>query len=182
MRRICRELVGALDLPAGADLEQAFSSLCAVLERRTGREVRRHLVCFPPGTVSGLWVGTDEVDHILCEIRASPWHRLLILCHEIWHIETEAVAHSEHRAGVPPVAASALFEGLDAAGLARVVAARSHYDAETEREADMFATLLVARLVDWAPSAEPEAGTGPDSVVGRLVRTLDAPVARRPHG
>jgi hypothetical protein len=165
MRRICASLIRGLDLSNPSDPAQMITALCRRLEERSGREVRHTLVPFPPHTVSGMWIATDTTDHILCETHTSPWHQLLITCHEAWHI-LEALRLGPGRtrglAGELTV--------LDASALGRIMAARGPYDAVTEQDADLFASLLIARLTDGPPAPEPD--TPPDASVDRVKRTL----------
>ncbi|MGP3971436.1 hypothetical protein [Streptomyces sp. 6N223] len=134
--------------------------------------MRHTLVPFPPQTVSGLWVATDSTDHILCEQNTSPWHRLLITCHEIWHI-MEA-----HRSGLAGASALTGVEltSLDDSALGRILGTRGPFDDAAEREADLFASLLIARLTRRLPRPDRH-GTDahvdpPDAAVHRVERTL----------
>lgn len=147
MRRSCRALVRDLGISAPSEPHEVIAALCRRMKQRLGREVRHRLVAFPPGTVSGLWVATDRVDYILCEERTSPWHQLLITGHEFWHME------AEHRAALADDTdtSSLACPALDPSSVMRIVAARSHYDAAAEEEADYFASLLLARLTRWLP-------------------------------
>lgn len=169
MRRSCAALVRDLDLPLPAEPEQVVAALCARMRQRLGRDVHHRLVSFPPDTVSGLWVATDTAHYILCEARTSPWHQLLITCHEFWHME------ADHRAtpsgdGID----RSLLPSLDAHAVARIVAGRTHCTAEIEQQADFFASLLMARVSRWLPE---ETWTVPDSAAA-VVRRLETALGR----
>jgi hypothetical protein len=170
MRRTCASLVRGLDIRPPAEPGQLIGALCRRLEERTGRDVRHTLVPFPPHTVSGLWAATDSTDHILCERNTSPWHQLLITCHEIWHI-VEA-----HRSGLAdaPTLGGVELTSLDDTALGRILATRGPFDDAAEREADLFASLLIARLTRRLPRLD-RAGAdaiSSDAAVHRVERTL----------
>ncbi|WP_070195824.1 hypothetical protein [Streptomyces oceani] len=203
MRRSCAALVRDLDLPLPAEPEQVLAALCARMEQRQGKPVHHRLVAFPPNTVSGLWMATDDAHYILCEAHTSPWHQLLITCHEFWHMEADhqatgptaadiqrrlgpsvdAVGHTE----VDPAARTGpadrtdpkrSTEGAGRAAVTRILAGRTHCDAEEEQEADFFASLLMARVSRWLPAETwraPESGSASE-----VVRRLETTLGRRP--
>jgi hypothetical protein len=174
MRRACAALVRDLDLPLPAEPEQVIEALCGRMKQRLGREVHHRLVAFPPDTVSGLWVATDTAHYVLCEERTSPWHQLLITCHEFWHME------ADHRTSVPVGEGvdRALFPSLDERTVARIVARRTHCSAEAEQEADFFASMLMARVSRWLPE---QTWTVPDSAAD-VVRRLETALGRERDG
>ncbi|MEE1929208.1 hypothetical protein V1J52_13645 [Streptomyces sp. TRM 70351] len=168
MRRSCAALVGDLDLPLPAEPAQVVTALCARMKQRLGRDVHHRLVSFPPDTVSGLWVATDDAHFILCEERTSPWHQLLITCHEFWHMEADHQATpggDEHDDGL-------LFPSLDARTVGRIVARRTHCSAEAEQEADFFASLLMAKVSRWLPEQTWTVPASAAAVVDRLEDAL----------
>ncbi|MGW6459709.1 toxin-antitoxin system, toxin component [Streptomyces sp. NPDC055078] len=168
MRRVCASLVRGLDVPPPAGPGQLIDALCRRVAERSGRAVRHTLVPFPPRTVSGLWIATGDTDHILCELRTSPWHQLLITCHEIWHIVEPR--RSGDGAGSAPALSGMDLGTLDASALGRIMAARGPYDAASERDADLFASLLLARLTRTPPRAGREVPGEP--ALHRVERTL----------
>ncbi|WP_431781351.1 hypothetical protein [Streptomyces chumphonensis] len=176
MRRSCAALVKDLDLPLPAEPEEVVAALCARMRQRLGRAVHHRLVAFPPDTVSGLWVATDDAHFILCEERTSPWHQLLITCHEFWHIE------ADHRAtpGAEETTDALLFPSLDPSTVGRIVARRTHCTAEEEQEADFFASLLMARVSRWLPRRTWPVPPSAAAVVDRLENTLGRPADTRP--
>ncbi|MCT2593536.1 hypothetical protein LHJ74_27145 [Streptomyces sp. N2-109] len=193
MRRSCAALVRDLDLPLPAEPQQVIAALCTRMEQRQGRAVHHRLVPFPPDTVSGLWVATDDAHYILCEAHTSPWHQLLITCHEFWHMEvdhrdttgnTGAHAAQAARADDETPAGDVdrrLFPSLDPETVSRIIARRTHCSAEEEQEADFFASLLMARVSRWLAE---ETWTVPDAeaaVVHRLENTLGRRGGGRPR-
>lgn len=175
MRRSCASLVRDLDLPVPAEPGQVIDALCERMRQRVGRDVHHRLVAFPPDTVSGLWVETDDAHYILCEQRTSPWHQLLITGHEFWHMEANhraATAHSDD-------AGHLLFPSLDPGTVARIVASRSHCSAEAEQEADFFASLLMGKVSRWLPEQRWVVPDSAAAVVHRLEATLGHESERR---
>jgi hypothetical protein len=174
MRRSCAALVRDLDLPIPAEPDQVITALCERMKQRLGREVRHRLVPFPPDTVSGLWVATDSVHYILCEERTSPWHQLLITCHEFWHMEADHAATPAEEEN----AAHLLFPSLDPRTVARIVATRAHCGAAAEQEADFFASLMMAKVSRWLPK---QTWTVPESAAA-VVDRLESSLGRGPEG
>ncbi|MCO8308818.1 hypothetical protein [Streptomyces sp. RKCA744] len=177
MRRACASLVRDLQLPIPSDPDQVIIALCQRMEQRLGRHVQHRFVSFPPNTVSGLWVATDTVDYILCEEQTSPWHQLLITGHEYWHIEAEhratlADGHDSHQLAFP---------SLDQRAVARIMAKRSHYDAVAEQEADLFATMLSAKLTRWLPKQTWNVPPAAADLVHRLEATLGGSAGQQGH-
>ncbi|MDG4830866.1 hypothetical protein O7627_16335 [Solwaraspora sp. WMMD1047] len=174
MRRSCADLVRDLQPPDPTEPTQLITALCGRMGERLGVPVRHRLVRFPPETVSGLWIATDTANYLLCEQDTSGWHQLAITGHEFWHME------AEHQATAVPAGDVAGLGGdsPDRATVARVVAARAHCEAVAEQEAELFASLLVAKLSRWLPQrtwAVPENAVG---VVDRLESTLGHPERR----
>ncbi|NGO66954.1 hypothetical protein [Streptomyces boncukensis] len=166
MRRSCALLVRGLVSERPDDPGAWIDPLCGRLRELSGRAVRHKLVAFPPRTVSGLWVATEDTDHILCEQNTSPWHQLLITGHEVWHILDGRRPAAGGARCLPAVDAGS----LSSEALGRIMAARGPYDARAEREADLFASLLLARLT--SRSWKPGYGTPSDVAVHRVDRTL----------
>ncbi|AGP58323.1 hypothetical protein [Streptomyces rapamycinicus] len=174
MRRSCKALVRDLDLPVPAEPDQVVAALCGRMRQRLGRAVHHRLVSFPPDTVSGLWVATDSAHYILCEKDTSPWHQLLITCHEFWHME------ADHEATLAAGEASTrlVFPSLDPDTVARIVASRTHCSSEAEQEADFFASLLMAKVSRWLPN---EIWTTPESpATAAVVRRLETSLGHAP--
>ncbi|WP_086793654.1 toxin-antitoxin system, toxin component, partial [Streptomyces thermovulgaris] len=110
MRRLCAELLDELTLPAPARPADLCTALCDAMSRRRGRPVRFRTAAFPPGTASGLWLDMHDQDLILVEERTAPDHQLVILGHELWHMQA---GHGGHDVDGAHVAARLLDEGAD---------------------------------------------------------------------
>jgi hypothetical protein len=162
-------------LPVPAEREQVIEALCRRMKRRSGRDIQHRFVSFPPDTVSGLWVATDTTDYILCEEQTSPWHQLLITGHEFWHVEAD---HQATTAAWPDI--SHLESPTpEPTAVSRIVASRCHYNDVAEQEADLFASLLLAKLTRWLPKQIWHVPDSAAAVVHRLEETLGTrPVER----
>lgn len=173
MRRTCDALVRDLDLPVPSEPHELITALCARMRQRLGKDVRHLLVPFPPDTVSGLWVATDDAHFVLCEQHTSPWHQLLITCHEFWHIEAD---HAPTQAP-EDTAMQQVFPSLRPDVVARIVARRSHCGAAAEQEADFFACVLMTKVSRWLPQ---QTWTVPDSATA-VVQRLESALGRGHH-
>ena len=128
MRRLSGELVAELELDAPARPEDLYGALCDAMSRRRGRPVHFRTAPFPPGTASGLWLDMADQDLVVIEERTAPDHQLVILGHELWHMNA---GHCSHH-----------VEGA-------AVAARSHFDQAEEKEAETFGLLLASKCRTW---------------------------------
>ncbi|UQI49703.1 hypothetical protein M1P56_35540 (plasmid) [Streptomyces sp. HU2014] len=177
MRRLCAELLSGLNLPGPVHPDALFTALCAGMSRRHDRPVSHRLVSFPAGTVSGLWVATDAQHLVLCEKDTAPDHQLVILGHELWHLE-------EHHRADPALstaeAAPLLAPGTTHAALRRL-AARTAFCDHDETAAETFGSLLGSRARKWlAQEAHDSLHQAP---VSGLVQRLEASLGpQHPQG
>ncbi|MCG8971854.1 toxin-antitoxin system, toxin component [Streptomyces sp. CL12-4] len=154
-----------------ADPETIFKALCQAMSdlRGDGRPIMLKIQRFPEGmaTHTGLLLEFDTHDVIVIEEDLAPWHKLVVLGHELWH---KYAGHCGHDIGGGAAAAAraALSDNVDWTELARV-AARSHSHQEDEVAAEGFGLLLGSRMNAWL--AEP--GTAPlDDVARRIGDSL----------
>ncbi|MFI2029804.1 hypothetical protein [Streptomyces buecherae] len=113
-------------------------------------------------------MATQDADHILCERHTSPWHQLLITCHEMWHVLEDQSGGTDHSAALVGLEGTS----LDDSALGRIMAARGPYDAQAEQDADLFASLLIAKLTRRVPTS---AHGSSDVTMNRVERTLRGP-------
>ncbi|WP_428936076.1 ParH-like protein [Streptomyces sp. ACT015] len=147
MWRRCRRTAGTLALPHPFSAE----GFIALLAERRGRPIELIPVASRPDVPCGLLISTDHVDRILYTTDTTPLHRQHILLHEAAHIICE------HHAGpAPATAASALMPHLPSALVQRVLG-RTVYTEPQEHEAELLATLILAR----AHQRHPAPGTSP---------------------
>ena len=151
LRRDCSAKVQALDLPSPFDVRQ----LCLALARSRGRVIHLIPVVLPPGSPSGLCVSTDAADYIFYEQETSPLHQEHIILHELGHLICDHQATSVSGQEV----AQLLLPDLDLAMVQRVLG-RTCYPMWAEQEAEMLASLILARVdrhphdVRWAVPSE----------------------------
>ncbi|MCH0563512.1 MULTISPECIES: toxin-antitoxin system, toxin component [unclassified Streptomyces] len=169
MRRLCGELVDALDLPAPAPPSALYTALCSAMSRRRGRPVHFRTSSFPPGTASGLWLDMADQDLVVIEERTAPEHQLVILGHELWHMQA---GHSGHHVDGATVAARLLHDDGDLAAAVRAVAARTRFDLDDEREAERFGLLLATKCRTWLTGSALRSAARGEHLAGRIEASL----------
>ncbi|MEU3316980.1 toxin-antitoxin system, toxin component [Streptomyces sp. NPDC006662] len=169
MRRLCTALTSSLDLEAPVDPQTLFRALCVAMSRtRGGRPIVLRFERFPTElTTSGLWLNMEKYDIVVVEKHTTPDHQLVILGHELWHMN--AGHCGEHGRG----AADAARSLPDASSLTYAsVAARSHYEDAQEIEAERFGLMLGDRCRPWLLGAETPGGGHGNGVAGRIGNAL----------
>jgi len=169
MRRLCGELVAELTLPKPAPPDDLYAALCTAMSRRRGRPVTFRTAAFPPGTASGLWLDMEEQDLVLVEQRTAPDHQLVILGHELWHMQA---GHGGRHVEGAAVAARLLDEGADLPATVQKVAARSGFERTEEEEAEHFGLLLASKCRPWLASSSLRRPVRRDRLVGRIEASL----------
>jgi hypothetical protein len=169
MRRLCGELVAELSLPAPAEPAALHAALCDGMSRRRGRPVQFRTAPFPPGTASGLWLDMADQDLVVVEERTAPDHQLVILGHELWHMNA---GHQGHHVDGAAVAARLLSDTADLQATVRTVAARTHFDATDEKEAESFGLLLASKCRTWLAGSSLRGPVKRDDLAGRIEASL----------
>ncbi|MFE9448397.1 toxin-antitoxin system, toxin component [Streptomyces sp. NPDC006739] len=172
MRRLCAELVGGLTLPAPAPPHELYTALCEVMSRRRGRPVHFRTAVFPPDTASGLWLDMTDRDLVVVEERTAPDHQLVILGHELWHMQAD---HSGHHVDGVGVATRLLQDDTDQDALQATVhraAARTRFDLTEEREAETFGLLLASKCRTRLAGSALRGPARRDDVAGRIEASL----------
>ncbi|GAA0641182.1 hypothetical protein GCM10009535_17990 [Streptomyces thermocarboxydovorans] len=169
MRRLADALIDPIRVRVPADPEVLFEELVKSVSAWRGREVVVHRAKFPPHTASGLWLEREHHDDVVVDERAAVWHQIVILCHEVWHMNRRSAAPRSGEARQP-------------------VAARSDFSLAEEQEADRFGMLMGRRLRTWLDASavpDPAARTGdggdddPQDLAGRIGAALNYRGARR---
>ncbi|MFI1015100.1 hypothetical protein [Streptomyces sp. NPDC020965] len=172
MRELRDGLARALDDAGPTAPDEVFAALCAHLTERRGRPVVLHLVDFPPGTASGLYLDMTDRDVICVQAGTQPLHQLIIFGHEVWHMIAghgglpEPLPTADPATG--PAAAARLAAddaGLDSA--VQNVAARTDFRQSQETEAETFGLELGTHLRRWLDGTAEPAGT---SAVARRIQ------------
>jgi hypothetical protein len=166
LRRICAARVEALDLPFPFDVHK----LCESVERARGRMIRLVPCTLPAGSPSGLCVSTNVGDYIFYESQTSAFHQEHIILHEVGHLLCEHCAPSVSREEVSGL----LLPDLDADMVQRVLG-RTCYPMWAEQEAEIIASLILAKVEK--ERRETVSAVSPDvaSVVARVERSLGLP-------
>ncbi|MDT0463328.1 MULTISPECIES: toxin-antitoxin system, toxin component [Streptomyces] len=169
MRRLCGELMAELALPAPAAPADLYTALCAGMSRRRGRPVQFRMAAFPPGTASGLWLDMADQDLVVVEERTAPDHQLVILGHELWHMNA---GHQGHAVEGATVAARLLSDTTDLQATVHKVAARTHFDLADEQEAESFGLLLASKCRTWLAGSSLRGPVQRDDLAGRIEASL----------
>ncbi|MFF7448970.1 MULTISPECIES: toxin-antitoxin system, toxin component [unclassified Streptomyces] len=169
MRRLCGELVAELNLVAPARPTDLYSALCGTMSRRRGRPVHFRTAAFPPGTASGLWLDMADQDLVVVEERTAPGHQLVILGHELWHMQA---GHCSHHVEGAAVAARLLSDDADLRAAVLKVAARTRFDEAEEKEAERFGLLLASRCTTWLDGSPVRGPVRRDRLAGRIEASL----------
>ncbi|AYN38459.1 toxin-antitoxin system, toxin component [Streptomyces dangxiongensis] len=177
-RRLCDELVGGLTLPVPAPPDELYRALCEGMSRRRGRPVKFRTAVFPPGTASGLSLYLTDRDVVVVEERTVPEHQLVILGHELWHVQAGRCGHPGDGVGtaVRPLREDAGHSALRAT--VRRAAARTRFDLAEERDAESFGLLLASKCRTLLTGSASRGPARRDGVAGRIEASLGYP---RPH-
>ena len=133
VRRRCRRIVAALDIPEPFEVEGFLARLAAA----RGRPLELLPVAAGADVPCGLLVSTDSADYIFHPADAVPLHARHIVFHEVGHLL------GDHGGGS---AAPVLFPDLSPELVRRVLGRTTYSDAQ-EREAEILATLIARRVL-----------------------------------
>ncbi|MFA5707549.1 hypothetical protein [Mycolicibacterium sp.] len=142
------ELVRALPIPVPWDRAKFIDDLAKL----RGRPI--HLVAADTASLSdspcGLWLKREHDDVILHEAGTSEYHIDQIVCHEIGHMvlghdtsDRRTAAETAHYVDI----CQTIMPGIDPAAV-RAVLGRANYISDQERDAEMFASLLMIAAAD----------------------------------
>jgi hypothetical protein len=173
MRRLCGELLAELTLPVPARPADLYAALCEAMSRRRGRPVLFRTAVFPPGTASGLWLDMADQDLVVIEERTAPDHQLVILGHELWHMQAGHCGRRHVRGA--EVATRLLDRALDEDTLRAAVlkvAARTRFDLAEEKEAEAFGLLLASKCRTRLAGSSLRGPVRRDRLAGRIEASL----------
>jgi hypothetical protein len=144
----CEQLIREFDFRDPFNL----SELCAKLARRRNRPI--HLLAMPAGAgnPSGLCISTAAADYVFYDGESAGVHRDHIILHEFGHLlfgHVGALSLSDVTAGL-------LAPSVDPR-VARMMLGRHNYSDGSEQEAEMFATLVLAKVSGGAGGMPPAA-------------------------
>jgi hypothetical protein len=162
LRQRCAARLPSLDLPIPFDLEL----FCRSLGERRQRPIVLRPIDIPTG-LGGFWVASTQSDYILYQAGARPLHRLHIILHELSHLICEhqprPVTEAEFlQIMLPDLSAQAFQHMLN----------RGAYSTAEDQEAEILATLILARVTHSSYEGRAVDQGAPTGLVGRLADSL----------
>jgi hypothetical protein len=151
-----------LDLPDPFDLE----SFCQTLARRRHRPIVLQPIAIQAG-LGGFWAATERADYILYQAGTSALHRLQIILHELSHLICDHTPTSVREAEFLQI----LLPDLSPRAI-RHILKRAAYSTAEDQEAEMLATLILARVTYPSPAREASDRTAQADLIDRLVHSL----------
>ncbi|GAA2254480.1 hypothetical protein GCM10010232_49490 [Streptomyces amakusaensis] len=170
MTALADTLTQHLEPPLPADPKQFMRDLLQPLAEERQRNIQLVFKDLPRGTASGLWLCFPEADMIVVEDNTTPLHQMVILGHEIWHM----VAGGGCRGHQVPAGAKAAARSFDET-LDRVMAARTDFALQEEKDAEAFGLRLASRLRPYLTGAQAQMPLG--GVTSRLQASFGGPAA-----
>lgn len=144
-------------------IRELCRALCEEMSARRARRVELRFERFPDEIeVTGLWVEFHDFDLVIVEERAEAVQQLVILGHELWHLQ----AGHCHDHSVGATAARMLADGQSWQGGALTVAARNGSREAAEAEAEEFGHRLATVFRPWVEGRT--ASTGSSGVQASL--------------
>lgn len=140
-RRAAVSLLRSLGLASRFSLDD----LRRAVERRRGAAIRLVAWSMPPAGPSGMWVSGAHAEYVFYPARASTLARVVIIGHELGHIARNDTATP----GELVQLSAALTPHVDP-GVILAPPARSPYDADTERRAEVFGTVVAECVGSWS--------------------------------
>jgi hypothetical protein len=166
LRQQCEARLQALGLPTPCDLP----GLCRMIEQRRRRRILLHPL--PMRAIglaaSGVCVGTTTADYIFFERDTTPLHQLHIQLHELAHL---VCGHQTGNAADADLV-QLLLPSFVQARVQRLLR-RTVYTAVEEQEAEVLASLLLARITPPPPAADPGGDVAAIDLLHRLGRSLE---------
>jgi hypothetical protein len=149
IRERCEQLITTLSIPEPFDISLFLSRLAA----RRGRRIELMSAALPTTPLCGMLVSTDDADYIFHAVDATPLHAQHIDMHEVGHLLLGHTSDTDI-AGDRQVthtlaeqdAVRTLLPSLSSALIRRVLG-RNTYSNADECEAELFASMLLARAV-----------------------------------
>lgn len=169
VRQTCEALLDRWGMDHGCGIDELHRYLSAQNERPI------HLIPmpFPERHLFGLWLKMDDFDIIAYEKAASASHKEHIIAHELAHIAFQ------HRGSVKfeESATGPLFSDVEP-GVVKGMLMRSRYSDDEEQEAEMMASLILARATKrWL-----EPAWGVPAEAAEIVARIENGVGKPDHG
>lgn len=141
----CEELIDTLVIPRPFDIDHFLASLA---EKR-GKQIQ-----LIPGRLGadqpcGMLISTTEIDYIYCASNVSPLQSQHTVMHEVGHLLFDHCTSVSDCGEAPRVAgddALRLLLPTLSPALVRRILGRTIYATDQEREAELFASLVLSRI------------------------------------
>lgn len=160
--RKCREVLAPLDIPDPFDAIE----MCRLVGESRGRPVLVAPMNLGPAAPCGLWLEAKDADFIFFETETSGAHQDHIILHELGHV----LCH-RHSDTLDADTIRTIFPALDPA-LIRGALGRSRYSTTEEREAEIFAHVVLDRA--WRTTGSFAEEENPNSHVREVLRRFAA--------
>ena len=167
-RSRCERLVATLPIPCPFDVGQFL----AALAQRRGRCIDLIPTSLPATLPCGMLISTDDVDYIFHAVDTTPLHAQHIDMYEVGHLlldHSAVISRLGANADVPALAEQTAVRSLLpdlSPELIRRILGRTVYSDAHEREAELFASLLLSRA--YHPARRPTVCRG--DFAARLAR------------
>lgn len=169
VRARCRQVLEQLDIVEHPAQQLSVAHIRDRVQRRRGRPLALMPMVIGAGWPSGMWVETEHADLVLFDASTSALHTINIIAHEVGHM---VLGHTGAARGP---AASPMFRRLDAVDATATVMWRTGFADHDEHEAEVFATMVCARMGDHRVPATAPAHQGPDDLISRLQAAMAEP-------
>ena len=110
-----------------------------------------------------------ERDLVVIEERTAPDHQLVILGHELWHMQA---GHCGQHVDGAAVAARLLSQDADLRETVLRVAARTRFVLSDEQDAESFGLLLASKCRTWLAGSALRGPVRRDHLAGRIGASL----------
>ncbi|MBE1463768.1 hypothetical protein [Kibdelosporangium phytohabitans] len=138
----CEAVLSQLDIPSPFHLHDFVTTLA----RKRGKAIELVAVRLGPGTPCGMLISTDDVEYVYYAANTSTVHADHIALHEIGHL---VFGHHASLPAIDESAVRALLPALSPQLIQRVLG-RTVYLDEHERQAELFASMVLSRGRDAA--------------------------------
>jgi hypothetical protein len=146
-------VLAPLDIPDPFDAKE----MCRLAGVKRGRPILVAPMNLGPAAPCGLWLEAKDADFIFVEADTSGAHQDHIILHELGHVLCHA-----HSDTLDANTLRELFPALDLE-LVRGALGRSRYSTTEEREAEIFAHVVLDRV--WQSASPPVAKNPHDSYI-----------------
>jgi hypothetical protein len=173
VRARCRQALGELDIAIQPAHQLSVADIRDRVQRWRGRPLHLMPVVTGPGWPSGMWLDTEQADLVLFDAATSALHMVNIIAHEIGHIVLG------HAGAMVHPATPSRFRWLGTGSPTAAVMLRTGFLDHDEHEAEVFATMMCARIGDHRIPATMPALRDSEDLVGRLLVALADPLEGR---